>query len=202
MDLVALTRSNQVQALAHLNQDQVNALTQEFQSWYDEPNTEARRRIRGRHWLIFLILRFTGARLGEVLLLKESDIDYRTGDIKLITLKRKRRPYRYVPVPLNVTSEIARYLVDHYEMRDSIFCMDPSNFRKVLRARAECAKIPESLAHPHILRHTRAFELLRSGVSVTSVQTLLGHASLITTALYLKASGVELRRELVDRGML
>ena len=48
--------------------------------------------------------------------------------------------------------------------------------------------IPKELAHPHILRHTRAIELLRAGVPVTVVQDLLGHSALTTTAVYLRIS--------------
>ncbi|CAD7775508.1 Tyrosine recombinase XerD [Candidatus Methanoperedenaceae archaeon GB37] len=59
--------------------------------------------------------------------------------------------------------------------------------------RAKEADIPKDLAHPHILRHTRAIELLRAGVPVTIVQDLLGHSALTTTAVYLRISGQEAR---------
>ena len=52
---------------AYLTEAQVNALTKAFQDWYDG-SSKGRRRQRGRYWLTYLVLRFTGARLGEVLL--------------------------------------------------------------------------------------------------------------------------------------
>jgi molybdate transport system regulatory protein len=64
------------------------------------------------------------------------------------------------------------------------------------------AHIDKKLAHPHTLRHTRAIELLKAQVPVTIVQQILGHASLSTTAMYLRYSASETRRILKDRGVI
>ena len=73
----------------YLTDDQVNRLTATFQAWYDDKNiNDYRRFFRGRYWLVYLLLRFTGARVSEVYNLKLSDIDFRNAEIRLITLKR------------------------------------------------------------------------------------------------------------------
>jgi len=46
----------------------------------------------------------------------------------------------------------------------------------------------ELFPDPHSLRHTRAVKLLSAGIPVTNVQELLGHASLLMTAQYLRLS--------------
>jgi len=58
------------------------------------------------------------------------------------------------------------------------------------------------IAHPHVLRHTRAIELIRNGIPVTAVQTILGHSSLNTTAMYLKYSNTEIQAIMKAKGLL
>jgi len=80
--------------------------------------------------------------------------------------------------------------------------MTPMTFRRTFHDRAKEAGISKDLAHQHILRHTRAIDLLRGGVPVTVVQDLLGHSSLTTTAIYLRLSGQEARSILKDKGFI
>ncbi len=191
----------------YLTESQLNNLIATFQSWYDDKSiSDTKRRIRGRYWLVFLTLRFTGARISEVINIKHEDIDFRNAEIRLITLKRhnpkKKGQYRVVPVPSNLTNEIANYIVEFPHMRDKVFKVDRSNFNKVFKERCLEAGIPRELAHPHILRHTRAIELSRAGVPVTIVQDLLGHSALTTTAIYLKISGQEAKGILKEKGLI
>lgn len=219
MNMLAVSNSLPVAAspqadTQYLMPDQVDALVTAFQSWYDNSRTDKTRTIRGRYWLTFLLLRFTGARIGEVLLVDETkDIDYRAAEIKLVTLKRhnkdasgkkkrKSQPIRLVPVPHIVISEISSYLAQYPEQRGKIFNLDQGNFRRKFSEISDMAGIEKELAHPHILRHTRAIELLRSGVPVTGVQSLLGHSSLNTTAIYLRLSNHETKQIMKQVGLL
>ena len=191
----------------YLTEAQINALVSAFQNWYDKGKTKAKRKIRGRYWLAFLVMRFTGATIGEVLKIDDkTDIDFRNAEIKLITLKRhntkKKNTTRIVPVPANVTSEIATYLAEFPDRKRNVFKLHQGNFRRVFYARAKEAVIPRNLAHPHILRHTRAIELLRAGVPVTIVQDLLGHSALTTTAIYLRIGRQESKEILREKGLI
>ena len=203
-----------------LSDEQLNALTKSFQDWYDDKSlADYKRFFRGRYWLVFLLLRYTGARLSEVLQLKLSDIDFRNAEVKLITLKKhnpkKKGQYRIVPVPANVVAEISNFIMfaqsrakQSFKNKDfeyhinNLFALKRNNFYTTFRERCEEAGIPRDLAHPHILRHTRAIELLRAGVPVTIVQDLLGHSALTTTAIYLKISGQEAKNVLKDKGLI
>jgi len=187
--------------IKYLSEEQVNKLTAAFQKWFDEA-PKGYRKARGRAWVIYLLLRFTGARLGEVLSLSIEDIDWRNAEVKLPTLKQKRPSSRVVPVPPQVIAEMGRVLAEFPELREELFSLTPRAFRYIFSARCREANIPAELSHPHTLRHTRAIELLRAGVPVSVVQQLLGHAYLSTTAIYLRFSGVEIKTILRDRGLI
>ena len=60
-----------------------------------------------------------------------------------------------------------------------------------LYARAGIAK-PDGEA-AHALRHTYAVSMVDVGVPISEVQQLLGHESIATTGIYLKASAAHLR---------
>jgi len=98
---------------------QLQQLESAFEAWAEE------RRFKKvyRQYLMFLVLRYTAARIGEVTLLNDfTDIDYEHSRIKLITLKQHRRSkkgngkpkrikpqYRVVSVPPKVVGAIANY---------------------------------------------------------------------------------------------
>ncbi len=225
MNLVPVKTSSLVPTgtahIQYLTELQINALTGVYQKFFDAAPSPRQYAKRGKHWLIFLVLRYTGARLSEVLSLNpDTDIDYRNGELRLVTLKqhtpkgrngKKRAPTRIIPVPANVISEISnfRLQVSQYVAKGDIsnndgnpFQLDPATIRKTFYKLAAEAGIPKDAGHPHILRHSRSIELLRAGVPVTAVQDLLGHSSLNTTAIYLRISGHETKQILRDRGLI
>ena len=198
------------EVVSHLTSDELEKLTNAFYNYYEEEENKvhkARARNRAKYLMIFLFLRYTGARLSEVLQIDESrGIDFRNSEVVLRTLKRhskkKKNLSRVVPIPEHLISDYLRIVKLHPEIEGKAFKVKSNNFFIVFRAIAKSVGIPDTLAHPHILRHTRAIELLKSGVPVTIVQQLLGHASLATTAVYLKYSATEAKRILKDRGMI
>jgi len=67
------------------------------------------------------------------------------------------------------------------------------SFWKILKQLAFQAEISTSLS-PHSLRHSFATHLLQSGISLRSLQILLGHADLATTQIYTHVAPEHLKK--------
>ena len=194
--------------IKHLTPEQLSQWENAWQKLLTE-SPKGRRRQRWRHFLLWLVLRYTGCRLGEALQIRdEEDIDFYRNEIRLPNLKRKgRTEHRWVPAPSKVFTEIARFWAEYPDMRGATFTDTKSGSfrrycREMFKKTAKEAGIPEEMSHPHVLRHSRAIELLRAGIPVTAVQQLLGHAYLSTTAIYLRLSGQEVKEILRAKGLL
>lgn len=196
-----LPLNNQKTNISYLSPDQLDKLTESFLEYYEE--SERYRKARGRLWIVYLFLRYTGARLNEVLGINDTtDIDFRNNEVKIATLKQKKQIFRIVPIHTKAISELMLYLSQYPYMKGKIFKITDRGFQLGFKNVCQIAKIPLELSHPHILRHTRAIELLRSGVPVTIVKDLLGHSSLNTTAIYLRMSAQESKMILKEKGLI
>jgi integrase len=196
-----LPLNNQKTNISYLSPDQLDKLTESFLEYYEE--SERYRKARGRLWIVYLFLRYTGARLNEVLGINDTtDIDFRNNEVKIATLKQKKQIFRIVPIHIKAISELMLYLSQYPYMKGKIFKITDRGFQLGFKNVCQIAKIPLELSHPHILRHTRAIELLRSGVPVTIVKDLLGHSSLNTTAIYLRMSAQESKMILKEKGLI
>lgn len=56
--------------------------------------------------------------------------------------------------------------------------------------------VPEKVS-PHMLRHSRAMHLLENGVNLIYIRDILGHASVVTTEVYAKASP-QMKRQAIE----
>jgi len=154
-----LQLAEEASKIKYFEEDELNRLTKEFQEYYDRAK---KKKNAGKYWLTFLFLRFTGARISEVLNIDDTkDIDFRNSRVKLITLKRKRskKVYRTVPIPIEVINELLRYLAMYPDMRGRVFNLNQPNFYKKMQEIGKRAGISKGKVHPHALRHTWAIEV-------------------------------------------
>lgn len=155
-------------------------------------------------WLTYLAL---GLRKGEALGLAWSDVDFDAG---LITIRRSLRrrggvlvdgPVKTpasaaaVPVPDPLVAVLARHRADQQSARKSaVVWLDPGRVfttatggpidpRNVNTEWTKvCAAAGIAPIRPHDLRHSMATFALRQGVDLKTIQTMLRHTRLATTA--------------------
>jgi integrase/recombinase XerD len=162
-----------------------------------EANRYVARGFRDRAALTLLV--YAGLRRQELLDLTLSDIDLEEGIVRI----RRGKGGRGRVVPL--LPEVVAVLRDWLEFRPS--CDHPILFvnhmrqplgqhglRNLFRRALEIAGIRQEGITLHTLRHTFATLMLRGGCDLRSLQRLLGHASLETTAIYLHSDLPSLRR--------
>ena len=97
---------------------------------------------------------------------------------------------RVVPM----TEELARCLKAYCAMKkpdDLVLGVSGSAIYRAVKKYGRMAGKPEM--KPHDLRHAFATRLLEKGVNIRLVQTLLGHADLNTTQIYIGVNGEQLR---------
>jgi molybdate transport system regulatory protein len=167
-----------------LDAAQIARLEQAFRSWMDASRRRADYASRRRLWLIFLLLRSTGARLGEVLglnPLRDLDLDEQR------PLARFGGPQgREVPLPEDVARALREALADPDLAAEAatLLDMDQGHVRRKFYERAEAAGIPRDLASPSVLRRSLARQLMRQDVPLPVVQRLLGQSSADLTAAF------------------
>jgi integrase len=169
-----------------------------------------------RERCILLLLAGAGLRAGEMTQIRAEDIDFQKGYLHIRALNSKgKKPRTVVLIPL-VTDALKRQLDDRTKgwlfpsYRDEhISSRQVQNILDGIATRAKLQEVKHKdkagkdrhRIHPHLLRHSFAIWSLDSGVPVGDLQDQLGHASLATTGIYLKASPNH-RREAYMRSRL
>ena len=138
------------------------------------------------------LLYATGIRVSELINLNVQDINLRTGKL----FCRGTKGVRTIPSYAKAVVAVSDYL---YRMRDLI--VDPDNsgdalfvnlngsrltrqgFWKIIKAYTAEAGITKEIT-PHTLRHSFAMHLLQGGASVKDIQTMMGHADISSTQVY------------------
>ena len=142
----------------------------------------------------------TGVRVGELVTLNLSDLDFKN---QLIRVTGKRRKQRIVPFGDPAAEALKNYLT----VRETLLQVAPISLREeealflnyqgtrittrsigrlVEKYIRICAGVHN--ISPHALRHSFATHLLDSGADLRDIQELLGHARLSTTQIYTHVS--------------
>ncbi len=183
-----------------LNKHQLEQLTASFRSWLEASRDNRTRRSRERVYLAFLLLRYSGARLGEVLALDERrNFDY-LRKVVMIDDCTADGGVREVPLPEDVVECLREYCIQ-YEVDTSVqsktaerlFDLDQGFLRRKFYEQSSRCGLPKDLLNPRVLRNSRAIELLQGGMPMRAVQAILGHTKADFTASYVTLAQNDLR---------
>jgi site-specific recombinase XerD len=192
-----------VKVVGHMSEDVLENL-------FKQPNLS---KSNGRRDQFFMILMYdAAARCRELLDLKVGDVNL--GKNASVMLTRKGGKKQSVPVSESVATHFAEYLKwfhpqDERSDNDYVFYtvihgkknqMSPDAVATFMRGyaakcRTVCPETPRRV-HPHMLRHSRAMHLYRSGMPLALISEFLGHSDVNTTRIYAWAD-TEMKRQAI-----
>ena len=143
-----------------------------------------------RDRLILELLYATGVRVSELINIKREDIDYSNQSIKVFGKGSKERIVYYNKVVANLLKEYqTRYSKLNKKHLDYLFLNNQGDALTTAGISYIINKVIKKISFdkhltPHMLRHSFATHLLNNGCDLLTVQELLGHKSISTTAIY------------------
>lgn len=140
-----------------------------------------------KHRMLLTTMYATGMRVGEVVQLRVADIDSRR--MTILVARGKGNKQRLVPLSPKLLTELRLFWKTHRHPQWLFPGRDPDQHLKTSAVERSCrsGRTRAGLKrrfNTHVLRHTFATELLEAGVDLFSIQKILGHRSLSTTAHY------------------
>lgn len=191
------TKRHVKRVIDFLNEEEIQALV-------DTP--DCTRFLGRRDRTLLLLMVQTGLRLSEVVNLQVQDIRFGTGAHVWCTGKGRKE--RITPLRPDTRKALRNWIDERGgEPKDPLFITSRGMRlshdavqllvrNHTVRASEQCPTLVNKRVTPHVLRHTAAMQLLRSGVALTVIALWLGHESVETTQIYIHAD-----TELKERAM-
>jgi len=147
-----------------------------------------------RDYAILILLARLGLRAGEIVALQLDDIDWRAGEI---LVRGKGLLHDWMPLPVDVGQALTSYLRTDRPVcktRRVFVCMKaprsgfagPSTVTTIVRRALDRAGLNPVFKGAHLLRHSLATRMLRSGASMGEIGEVLRHRIPSTTEIYAK----------------
>lgn len=144
----------------------------------------------------YLFSCYTGLRYSDVTALKPENLVMEDGKEWLVFTMQKTGVEIRLPIHLPVFSKALDIIYNYISGKPTVFPYQQNETLNThLKAIAAKAEINKKVTF-HTARHTQATLLLYKGVSITTVQKLLGHKRLETTQIYGKVMDMTIINEL------
>jgi molybdate transport system regulatory protein len=181
-----------------LDSAQLSQLEQSFRQWVDASLRQDVRLSRRRILIVFLLIRYTGAKLNEILTLDPfTDIDVAHREVCIRDVEAGGQGcMRKITIAEHLSKEIQDQLADPLFRKSltNLFAVDPAFVRRKFYERAEFCGFSKRLGSPEMIRRARAVELMQSNMPLPAVQKLLGHSTPNLTTAYVAFSEEEIER--------
>jgi len=139
-----------------------------------------------RNYLILLTLWRTGIRNSELINLKKRDIK-----VDELTIRQgKGHKDRIVPLD-NHLSDLLQYHTAKIPLDDRVFSLTSAQIRNIVHR----YQPKDEIVKPHSFRHSFAVHCLKQGMNLRSLQKILGHNDLATTAVYLDLIAKDIKED-------
>ncbi len=161
-----------------------------------------------RDHALLLVAVTTGLRASELTGLACSDVHL--GAAAHVACHGKGRKDRITPLTGDTAAVLAAWMTERDGVpADPLFCthrgtalsLDAIEARvrqHAAKAALACPSLAGKITTPHVLRHSTAMRLLHAGIDTSVIALWLGHESIQTTLIYLRAD-LELKQQALDR---
>lgn len=156
---------------------------------------------------ILEVFRSTGARIGEIVSINISDIDFNTGDA--IVKNEKNNNYRTLYIDEIAMRYLKKYLDTRTDNNEALFVWDKKPYCRLQRdgLRAIMKKIAknenlEYRVYPHKMRKTLGMYMMNRGFDIGVIQNVMGHANPTVTSRYYAQLTSETMRFMRKRAMV
>jgi site-specific recombinase XerD len=129
----------------------------------------------------------TGVRVGELVKINRSDVDFEQKECIVLGKGSKQRKVYF---DAKTKIQIEQYLASRKDDNEALFVSELFPFKRFQISGVEImlrklgAKIGMSKVHPHKFRRTMATKAIDKGMPIEQVQHLLGHSKIDTTLEY------------------
>lgn len=145
---------------------------------------------------IITFLNSTGCRVSEMVNLNITDVNTDTLECKVLGKGNKERIVYMDPV---AAMFLSKYLSERNDDNEALFTnryknrFQDNGIRKMLKEIERISGV--SNVHPHKFRRTLATNLIRKGMSIEKVKTILGHDKIETTMEYIVLDNNDIKNE-------
>lgn len=156
-----------------------------------------------REHAMFLFAVAHGARVSEIAKLRISDINFKSEQVHIARLKGSldstQNLLKVKGNPLfNEATVVKTWLdarqpdADNYVFNSQKSTrLDRVTIYKLFKAIARKAGLPDTLQHPHVLKHTAAMLMVQAGANAFLIRQHLGHRSFDSTLAYVNPSDAD-----------